>query len=730
MSSMKYPYRDLGVPFDRNFRNDLNANFDDIEHDIRMIGGEAAQQALEAAEEANTQAIYAQTSGDYANDKGDYAAQQGDYAKTQGDYAKAQGDAANLAATNANDAANNANSAATNANNAATAANNAATNANTAADNANNATTNANIAADNANTQATNAQNAAQSANEAATNANDAADNANTQATYAQQQGDYAKEQGDYAKQVGDENKTRWLTAVNTYADIATTYPNPQLGDTVQTIDDSKIYRWDGTQWVWTQQYNANAITDVQNKIGILFNRADLVSVKEFGAKGDGATDDTLAIQNAINSLTNVNGGILFFPKGTYLISSPLKFDHRGIIFRGTGRGSILKASTSLNGGIFESIESERTVNSYLENVIFENLHFDLNSNDNAFGFRINGFTRGCLIRDNYFSNVKKAAIALSGSWSFSIERNNVQGTADKTAIGILFGDENAVPSYAGSFSVNQARIVGNTIRSCFRAIYLLYGNINLIDGNTLELNNIDIEMLGATSTVISNNYLENATSRSIYLSGTTNYAINTKIIANFLNASDSAVSEIYINNAQNCRILGNRFVKSNTHIYFGTGSSPRINNNYFEVDDKARIGNLNEYDLTKNIIYYYNLNQFEGITAQTMTLLRELIIDYTAPRMTMKTGDTGASGSTAEWRINTTSVSQWGRVGKLTSSSNEFVFTGNGVTAFSFYKLVKAYDDIELTTSGKGLILRSPDDTKRYRISVDNSGNLITTQV
>ena len=268
--SMKYPYRDLGVPFDRNFRNDLNANFDDIEHDIRMIGGEAAQQALEAAEEANTQAIYAQTSGDYANDKGDYAAQQGDYAKTQGDYAKAQGDAANLAATNANDAANNANSAATNANNAATAANNAATNANTAADNANNATTNANIAADNANTQATNAQNAAQSANEAATNANDAADNANTQATYAQQQGDYAKEQGDYAKQVGDENKTRWLTAVNTYADIATTYPNPQLGDTVQTIDDSKIYRWDGTQWVWTQQYNANAITDVQNKIGIL----------------------------------------------------------------------------------------------------------------------------------------------------------------------------------------------------------------------------------------------------------------------------------------------------------------------------------------------------------------------------------------------------------------------------------------------------------------------------
>lgn len=124
---------------------------------------------------------------------------------------------------------------------------------------------------------------------------------------------------GDYAKQVANENKTRWLTAVNTYADIATTYPNPQLGDTVQTISDSKIYRWNGTQWVWTQQYNANAITDVQNKIGILYKNE--VNVFSYGVVADGISDDTQKIQNAINDAHKKQGKVKL-PAGKYFVSS------------------------------------------------------------------------------------------------------------------------------------------------------------------------------------------------------------------------------------------------------------------------------------------------------------------------------------------------------------------------------------------------------------------------
>ena len=48
---------------------------------------------------------------------------------------------------------------------------------------------------------------------------------------------------------------------------------------------------------------------------------ADIVNVKDFGAVGDGITDDTVAIQNSINSVSSGQYIELFFPKGIYNIS-------------------------------------------------------------------------------------------------------------------------------------------------------------------------------------------------------------------------------------------------------------------------------------------------------------------------------------------------------------------------------------------------------------------------
>ena len=88
----------------------------------------------------------------------------------------------------------------------------------------------------------------------------------------------------------------------------------------------------------------------------------EVVSVKDFGAVGDGVTDDTSAIQAAIDS-TQVTGGSLFFPQGTYNITEELRVDYRGktgapntnptrLDLIGDGKGnSVLNIKTdSING--------------------------------------------------------------------------------------------------------------------------------------------------------------------------------------------------------------------------------------------------------------------------------------------------------------------------------------------------------------------------------------------
>ena len=50
----------------------------------------------------------------------------------------------------------------------------------------------------------------------------------------------------------------------------------------------------------------------------------DQVSVREFGAKGDGKTDDTAAFQKALDAGRQAGGGVVFAPRGNYFFSGHL----------------------------------------------------------------------------------------------------------------------------------------------------------------------------------------------------------------------------------------------------------------------------------------------------------------------------------------------------------------------------------------------------------------------
>lgn len=78
------------------------------------------------------------------------------------------------------------------------------------------------------------------------------------------------------------------------------------------------------------------------------------INVKtDYGAAGNGSTDDTTAINNAI-AAANASGASLYFPSGTYKVNSGLTtLTGNGVIVRGDGRNSTVIATNSATGDVF-----------------------------------------------------------------------------------------------------------------------------------------------------------------------------------------------------------------------------------------------------------------------------------------------------------------------------------------------------------------------------------------
>lgn len=108
----------------------------------------------------------------------------------------------------------------------------------------------------------------------------------------------------------------RSFNPVANFAALDTTYPDAQNGDAVQTLDDNKTYRFNGTEWVYIENFGSGPFTNVYDRLD---EQKYFVNVREYGAVGDGTTNDTAAFQNAIANTPQ--GGTLYIPVGEYLLS-------------------------------------------------------------------------------------------------------------------------------------------------------------------------------------------------------------------------------------------------------------------------------------------------------------------------------------------------------------------------------------------------------------------------
>lgn len=102
-------------------------------------------------------------------------------------------------------------------------------------------------------------------------------------------------------------------------------------------------------------------------------------NVKSYGAVGDGTADDTTAVQAALNAATNANGGIVFFPTGTYKITATLNVQSNafrydgwqggGIIIRGAGANKTRLVASGGTGFQLLNFVTNKSANCSVEDI-------------------------------------------------------------------------------------------------------------------------------------------------------------------------------------------------------------------------------------------------------------------------------------------------------------------------------------------------------------------------
>jgi len=211
-----------------------------------------------------------------------------------------------------------------------------------------------------------------------------------------------------------------------TYNTVVDTFATHRMSTGIAAYGDGSEWTVDGNDvagWM-TQPYAINDATmtghggwDDWDK-DMLFT-GNPFNVVKWGATGDGTTDDTAAIQAAIDACEAVGGGVVQIPAGTYLVDD-LVIDSDNVSIIGAGKSTVLEFPDGTITASGPSIRA-RMIQVDGDNFSISNVAFDCNEDgqsawdEQVFGIRINA-ANNTVVRDCSFSDIMGDGIYLSSA--------------------------------------------------------------------------------------------------------------------------------------------------------------------------------------------------------------------------------------------------------------------------------------------------------------------------
>lgn len=305
----------------------------------------------------------------------------------------------------------------------------------------------------------------------------------------------------------------------------------------------------------------------------LAFNQlnGNIVNVADYGAVGDGVTDDTAAIQAAVNAAANRR---LFVPAGTYLhgpitISSPVWIDGEGRdvttfsaissigqnnMFYANGVDGITVGNCgfNMNNSTISSIQTD----SYLENIfcfvscsnvtIEKNLFKEAMQHCIIFNGASGNENENIYIRDNRFEDgIKGGVIMVRYNRNVHVTGNDMYNVCDDSkvvypaastgyksigvdgVIGAYIKDNDILQdngSVSGTIIVEyqdrqseNVHVKGNTVNGGSNGIKIGPSvGVKVLDNNCLNSGDMGIYSEGAYEIEIAHNYVENADQNAV----------------------------------------------------------------------------------------------------------------------------------------------------------------------------------------------------------------------